>query len=46
MRTEPTTGAVLISLVVPVDRALPVTAAGASGLAALAVLPEPAGGTP
>ena len=46
VRTEPTTGAVLISLVVPVDRALPVTAAGASGLAALAVLPEPAGGTP
>jgi SAF domain len=46
VRTDPATGAVLVSLVVLADRALPVSAAGAAGLAALAVLPEPAGATP
>jgi hypothetical protein len=46
VRTDPASGAALVSLVVPVDRALPVTAAGAAGLAAVAVLPETAGGTP
>lgn len=46
VRTDPGTGAVLVSLVVPADRALPVSAAGAAGLAALAVLPQAAGATP